>query len=99
MRTPSSPRRARSSPDPVAAASLPFALGPDANTQPERLLDDRLQRSARHFVAYSLALGHAPAEVIHAVRADWRRSGGVTRRTTPSGKHALDLTCCREELG
>jgi DMSO/TMAO reductase YedYZ molybdopterin-dependent catalytic subunit len=36
----------------------------------ESVFDDRLQRSARHFVAYSLALGHAPAEVIHAVRAE-----------------------------
>jgi DNA-binding transcriptional regulator YhcF (GntR family) len=34
------------------------------------LPDDRLRRSARHLVAYSLALGHAPAEVIHAVRAE-----------------------------
>jgi DNA-binding transcriptional regulator YhcF (GntR family) len=32
--------------------------------------DERLRRSVRHLVAYSLALGHAPAEVIHAVRAE-----------------------------
>jgi DNA-binding transcriptional regulator YhcF (GntR family) len=32
--------------------------------------DERLRSSVRHLVAYSLALGHAPAEVIHAVRAE-----------------------------
>ena len=31
---------------------------------------ERLQRVARHMVAYSLALGHAPGEVIHAVRLE-----------------------------
>lgn len=31
---------------------------------------ERLQRVARQLVAYSLALGHAPGEVIHAVRAE-----------------------------
>jgi DNA-binding transcriptional regulator YhcF (GntR family) len=37
---------------------------------PTALPDERLRRSVRHLVAYSLALGHAPAEVVHAVRAE-----------------------------
>jgi len=31
---------------------------------------EQLRRVARHLVAYSLALGHTPGEVIHAVRAE-----------------------------
>jgi DMSO/TMAO reductase YedYZ molybdopterin-dependent catalytic subunit len=41
-----------------------------ADQQRQAAPPDRLRRSARHLVAYSLALGHAPAEVIHAVRAE-----------------------------
>jgi len=36
---------------------------------------DRLQRGARQLVAYALALGHEPAEVIHAVRAELAATG------------------------
>src|SRR5262249_43567920 len=48
----------------------------------ESVFDARLQRSARHFVAYSLALGHAPAEVIHAVRAELAALGRADQAST-----------------
>jgi DNA-binding transcriptional regulator YhcF (GntR family) len=45
----------------------PIGSGDVSQTQPP---DERLRSSVRHLVAYSLALGHAPSEVIHAVRAE-----------------------------
>ena len=38
--------------------------------QQAALSSERLRRSARHLVAYGLALGYAPAELLHAVRAE-----------------------------
>jgi DNA-binding transcriptional regulator YhcF (GntR family) len=35
----------------------------------QRTTDERLQRVARQVAAYGLALGHAPPEIMHAVRA------------------------------
>src|SRR5262249_24158336 len=50
----------------------------------ELVSDDRLQRSARHFVAYSLALGHVPSEVIHAVRAELAALGRANAESSSS---------------
>jgi GntR family transcriptional regulator len=43
---------------------------PASAAEPDQPGRERLQRVARKLVAYSLALGHAPGEVIHAVRAE-----------------------------
>jgi GntR family transcriptional regulator len=46
---------------------------------------ERLQRVARHLVAYGLALGHAPGEVIHAVRAELAALGRLESAPTEPG--------------
>jgi DNA-binding transcriptional regulator YhcF (GntR family) len=55
---------------PAASADITLTVPPD----------ERLRRTVRHLVAYSLALGHAPAEVLHAVRAELAALG----RSEPS---------------
>jgi DMSO/TMAO reductase YedYZ molybdopterin-dependent catalytic subunit len=44
---------------------------------------ERLQRAARHLVAYLQALGHSPAEVVHAGRAELAAFGRDMTHTVP----------------
>jgi len=54
----------------AGAGSVVADRPPASAAEPDQPGRERLQRVARQLVAYSLALGHAPGEVIHAVRAE-----------------------------